>query len=117
MNTNARSVFNRVRSRLAVQKSLYGVAVGVLAATVFFSTGFARFAGLKTDASATNLMSSNLEPFADSTIAPLLALDQATEAVAERITPAVVNIQVVGHNTPQGAEMGPEEQGPQIDPR
>ncbi|HXR98504.1 MAG TPA: Do family serine endopeptidase [Terriglobales bacterium] len=75
---------------------------------------------------ARSVMSSNMAPFTDAAVAPLLALDRATEAVAERITPAVVNIQVVGHSSPsisQQQEQIPEPfqqffnqfQGPQFE--
>jgi serine protease Do len=43
-------------------------------------------------------------PMSDSSIAPLLALDHSVEAVAARVTPAVVNIAVTS-KAPQQAEM------------
>jgi serine protease Do len=49
-----------------------------------------------------------IAPINNSSIDPLLALDQATEAVASRVTPAVVNIAVTSHRTEQEAR---EEQG------
>jgi serine protease Do len=49
-----------------------------------------------------------IAPINNSSIDPLLALDQATEAVASRVTPAVVNIAVTSHRTEQPAM---EEQG------
>src|ERR1700684_2165257 len=43
-------------------------------------------------------------PINNASIDPLLALDQATEAVASRVTPAVVNIAVTSHGHEQAAE-------------
>jgi serine protease Do len=43
-------------------------------------------------------------PINNASIDPLLALDQATEAVASRVTPAVVNIAVTSHAPEQSAE-------------
>ena len=40
-----------------------------------------------------------IAPINNASIDPLLALDQATEAVASRVTPAVVNIAVTSHRT------------------
>ena len=46
----------------------------------------------------------NIAPINNSSIDPLLALDQATEAVASRVTPAVVNIAVTSHAPEQQAQ-------------
>src|ERR1700722_2239818 len=43
-------------------------------------------------------------PIDNASIDPLLALDQATEAVASRVTPAVVNIAVTARAPEQSAE-------------
>ena len=45
-----------------------------------------------------------IAPINNASIDPLLALDQATEAVASRVTPAVVNIAVTSHRSPEQAE-------------
>jgi serine protease Do len=50
-------------------------------------------------------------PINNASIDPLLALDQATEAVASRVTPAVVNIAVTSHAHEQAAEAQGEGQG------
>src|SRR5271156_4510833 len=50
-----------------------------------------------------------IAPINNASIDPLLSLDQATEAVASRVTPAVVNIAVTSHRTEQPAM---ESQGP-----
>src|SRR5580698_3992153 len=50
-------------------------------------------------------------PINNASIDPLLALDQATEAVASRVTPAVVNIAVTSHRSEQPAMEGQEQGG------
>src|ERR1700744_6397112 len=53
-----------------------------------------------------------IAPINNSSIDPLLALDQATEAVASRVTPAVVNIAVTSHRSEEQAEAeGGDDQG------
>ena len=47
-----------------------------------------------------------IAPINNASIDPLLALDQATEAVASRVTPAVVNIAVTSHRSEQPAMEG-----------
>ncbi len=52
-------------------------------------------------------------PINNASIDPLLALDQATEAVASRVTPAVVNIAVTARASEEPADMqgqGPDDQ-------
>ena len=105
MNTKSRSVLARLSSRFRRHKAVAGVAVGALAATLFLTLGFARITGPGADPIA-----SNMAPMSDSTIAPLLALDQATEAVAKRVIPAVVEITVVGKQAaPRMQQMNPED--------
>src|SRR6201996_5780581 len=60
-----------------------------------------------------------IAPINNASIDPLLALDQATEAVASRVTPAVVNIAVTSHRTEQPAmegQGGGEDQGQEENP-
>src|SRR5690348_9121747 len=102
MNTNTRSVLTRISSRLSRNKAVCGVAVGVLAATLFLTLGFARITGAA-DASP---IVSTMQPMSDNTIAPLLALDRATEAVSERVIPSVVEITVNGTQAAQGSMQG-----------
>jgi serine protease Do len=54
-----------------------------------------------------------IAPINNASIDPLLALDQATEAVASRVTPAVVNIAVTSHRSQEQAEAegGGDDQG------
>jgi serine protease Do len=50
-------------------------------------------------------------PINNASIDPLLALDQATEAVASRVTPAVVNIAVTSHAHEQAAQAQGDQEG------
>jgi len=50
-------------------------------------------------------------PINNASIDPLLALDQATEAVASRVTPAVVNVAVTSHAPEQAAQAEGEDEG------
>src|ERR1700689_4334731 len=58
----------------------------------------------------------NIAPINNASIDPLLALDQATEAVASRVTPAVVNIAVTSHRTEQAAEAQGDDEGQSDNP-
>src|SRR6202035_1507563 len=53
----------------------------------------------------------SIAPINNSSIDPLLALDQATEAVASHVTPAVVNIAVTSRGHEAAAEAQGEDQG------
>jgi len=53
-----------------------------------------------------------IAPINNASIDPLLALDQATEAVASRVTPAVVNIAVTSHAPEQPADAQGDGQNP-----
>ncbi len=55
-----------------------------------------------------------ITPINNASIDPLLALDQATEAVASRVTPAVVNIAVTARAHEQAEAQG--EEGPEGNP-
>jgi serine protease Do len=57
-----------------------------------------------------------ITPINNASIDPLLALDQATEAVASRVTPAVVNIAVTSHAPEQPAEAQGDDQGQEDNP-
>ncbi len=57
-----------------------------------------------------------ITPINNASIDPLLALDQATEAVASRVTPAVVNIAVTSHAPEQPAEAQGDDQGQSDNP-
>jgi len=54
-------------------------------------------------------VSSNTAPLDNSQVGPLLALDQAMEAVAARVTPAIVNVAVTSRAKPQPAAGIPDD--------
>ena len=88
----------------------------VLAVGLAFATGAVVFTHQHVNA-ATAAADTPIAPITNASIDPLLALDQATEAVASRVTPAVVNIAVTSHRTEQPAmesqgEDQSEGQGP-----
>ena len=74
-----------------------------LALALAFTTGAFVFAHKRVDA-ATSPDTPNT-PINNASIDPLLALDQATESVASRVTPAVVNVAVTAHAPEPPAEM------------
>ncbi|MGH9480680.1 MAG: Do family serine endopeptidase [Terriglobales bacterium] len=122
MNANNRSVFQR----MAHSPRLYAVGVAVLVSAALASAAFMRMP-LLGHASDSPVVAT-AAPVPESTIAPLLALDRANEAISERILPSVVNIQVEGKNTAvtqtmPGSDQIPAPfrqfffQGPQTQPR
>lgn len=105
MDANARRVSSGRRTLLTA------IGAGALAFAVFVAAGFAAgFVHLPL-LSPDGAVSSNLAAMSDSTIEPLLALNRATEAVAERVLPTVVNIRVVAR-----AESMPAGMQQQMDP-
>ena len=75
-------------------------AAPLVAFALVLSTG-ALIVGHRHVDAATGADNNNIAPINNASIDPLLALDQATEAVASRVTPAVVNIAVTSHRTEQ----------------
>jgi serine protease Do len=49
----------------------------------------------------------------DNSVSSLVALDNAVEAVAARVTPAVVNVSVTSHGSPEEEDAGQDGGGPQ----
>lgn len=92
------------------RKTLFtAVAAGALAFAVFVAAGFAAgFVHLPL-LSPAGAVSSNLAAMSDSTIEPLLALNRATEAVAERVLPTVVRIRVVAQTASSPANVDPDQ--------
>lgn len=103
MNSPQGSVFSRIPRK----PSLYGIGVAVLVAAALASAAFIRMPLL--GHSGDSPVVSTMTPVSDSTIAPLLALDNATEAIAARVTPAVVNITVAGNTTVNQGGPGPDQ--------
>ncbi len=58
-------------------------------------------------------MMSGAEPMDDNSVSSLVALDNAVEAVASRVSPAVVNIQVTSRGSSEREIGGEQEQGEQ----
>jgi serine protease Do len=89
-------------------------AVPVMAFALVLSTG-ALIVGHR-HVNAATAPDNTITPINSASIDPLLALDQATEAVASRVTPAVVNIAVTSHGPEQPAEAQGEDQGQSDNP-
>lgn len=95
----------------------------VLAASIFAYTAHTSFGPVRA------AVASNAAPLEDSKIGPLLSLDQAMEAVAARVTPAIVNVAVTSRAKSQpvaegvpddiqhffGQQFSQRQQGPQIE--
>src|ERR1700728_615324 len=90
-------------------------AAPLVAFALVLSTGAVIVGHRHVDA-ATGIDNNNIAPITNASIDPLLALDQATEAVASRVTPAVVNIAVTSHRTEQQAEAQGDDQGQDDNP-
>jgi serine protease Do len=90
-------------------------AAPLVAFALVLSTG-AIIVGHRHVDAATGADNNNITPISNASIDPLLALDQATEAVASRVTPAVVNIAVTSHRTEQQAEAQGDDQGQDDNP-
>ncbi len=84
-------------------------AAPLLAFALVLSTGAIIVGHRHVDAATTP--ENTIAPINNASIDPLLALDQATEAVASRVTPAVVNIAVTSHGPEQPAEAQGDDQG------
>jgi serine protease Do len=89
-------------------------AAPLLAFAVVLSTG-ALIVGHR-HVNAATAADNTITPINNASIDPLLALDQATEAVASRVTPAVVNIAVTSHAPEQPAEAQGDDQGQEDNP-
>jgi serine protease Do len=90
-------------------------AAPLVAFALVLSTGAIIVGHQHVDA-ATGVDNNKIAPISNSSIDPLLALDQATEAVASRVTPAVVNIAVTSHRTEQPAAAQGNDQGQNDNP-
>jgi serine protease Do len=85
-------------------------AVPLAAAAVVMFSGALIFG--RSHVNAAVAPENTIPPITNSSIDPLLALDQATEAVASHVTPAVVNIAVTSRGHEEAAEAQGEDQGP-----
>jgi serine protease Do len=89
-------------------------AAPLLAFALVLSTG-ALIVGHR-HVNAATAAENTITPINNASIDPLLALDQATETVASRVTPAVVNIAVTSHAPEQPAEAQGDDQGQDDNP-
>ena len=80
---------------------------GLAAALVLAGTLIARHNGVHAASMASPA------PMDDSSVSSLVALDHAVEAVAARVTPAVVNVAVTSKETPTASEQDQSQQGQQ----
>ncbi|MGH9413376.1 MAG: Do family serine endopeptidase [Terriglobales bacterium] len=103
MNINARRVFTRISNRTKIAAA----AIVILAVTATASAGFIHLPFLA--ASGGKAMVATMRPLSADTIAPLEALDRATEAVTERVLPTVVRIQVEGNAPTHARRMMPQD--------
>ena len=94
----------RVTTNLLSLRRRVFIAPLLALATLLFTGAFA-FSRPQVHAAAVDAPPTTIS---NASIDPLLALDQATEAVASRVTPAVVNIAVTSRQTERAAE-GPED--------
>jgi serine protease Do len=85
-------------------------AAPLIAFALVLSTG-AIIVGHRHVDAATGADNNNIAPINNASIDPLLALDQATEAVASRVTPAVVSIAVTSHRTEEQAQAEGQSEG------
>src|ERR1700728_2479382 len=85
-------------------------AAPLVAFALVLSTG-ALIVGHRHVDAATGADNNTIAPINNSSIDPLLALDQATEAVASRVTPAVVNVAVTAKAHDEEAQVQGQGQG------
>ncbi|TAN24255.1 MAG: Do family serine endopeptidase [Acidobacteria bacterium] len=89
-------------ARLSNRTKVIGAAIVVLAVTATASAGFIHLPRLSSGGSP---MVATMKPLSADTIAPLEALNRATVAVAARVLPTVVQIQVSGKAPARSIEM------------
>lgn len=95
----------RIATNLLRGKAGRWIAAAVACSAVLLTSGFLAHQPVKAALSAS-------APLDDSSVSALVALDRSVEAVAARVTPAVVNIDV----TERGPEQSQETDGPNGDP-
>src|SRR5277367_6861915 len=102
-------------NQLVGKAGRYGAPVGAAVALVLAATMFVHHNGVHA------AMMSSPAPLDDSSVSSLVALDNAVEAVATRVSPAIVNIQVTSrgsseHEAGQQQEQGQQGQGQGLPP-
>ncbi len=97
-------------NKLVVKIGRFGVPAGAAAALVLAATMFVHHNGVHA------AMLPSAEPMDDNSVSALVSLDNAVEAVASRVSPAVVNIQVTSRGSSE-REVGGEPGEGQVDPQ
>src|SRR3984957_12061414 len=95
-------------NKLVGKAGRFGAPAGAAAACVLAATLFFHHNGVHA------AMISSPAPLDDNSVSSLVSLDQAVEAVALRVSPAVVNIQVTSRGSAEhetGGEQGQSQQG------
>ena len=91
-------------NKLVGKVGRFGVPAGAAVALVLAATLFFHHNGVHA------AMISSPAPLDDNSVAPLVALDNAVEAVAARVSPAVVNIQVTSRGSSEHQAGGEQDQ-------
>ncbi len=94
-----------VTNKLVGKAGRFGAPVGAALALVLAATFFFHHNGVHA------AMISSPAPMDDNSVSSLVALDNAVEAVAARVSPAVVNIQVTSKGSSEHETGGEQEQG------
>src|SRR5277367_6290689 len=93
-------------NQLVGKAGRYGAPVGAAVALVLAATMFVHHNGVHA------AMISSPAPMDDNSVSSLVSLDNAVEAVAARVTPAVVNVAVTSRGSSEHEAMDDQEQGP-----
>src|SRR5258707_10865365 len=98
---------SRETNKLVGKVGRFGAPAGAAVALVLTATVFFHHNGVHA------AMISSPAPMDDNSVSSLVALDNAVEAVAARVSPAVVNIQVTSRGSSEREIGGEQEQGQQ----
>jgi len=98
---------SRETNKLVEKVGRFGAPAGAAVALVLAATLFFHHNGVHA------AMISSPAPMDDNSVSALVALDNAVEAVAARVSPAVVNIQVTSRGSSEREIGGDQEQGQQ----
>src|SRR5579862_5714084 len=98
-------------NKLVGKVGRFGVPAGAAAALVLAASMFVHHNGVHA------AMLPSAEPMDDNSVSALVSLDNAVEAVASRVSPAVVNIQVTSRGSSEREVGGEPGEGQQIDPQ
>jgi serine protease Do len=98
-------------NKLVGKAGRFGAPAGAAVALVLAATFFFHHNGVHA------AMISSPAPMDDNSVSSLVALDQAVEAVASRVSPAVVNIQVTSRGSSEHETSGEQDQSQQGEPQ